>query len=82
MSKVKDIIQILIVVIIGILIPFVGSIIINFNMDITNVNNMIKIGSTFLWFLLIFGIELVIVYLYYQISNMISSKKFDELKPK
>ena len=51
-------------------------------MDITNVNNMIKIGSTFLWFLLIFGIELVIVYLYYQISNMISSKKFDELKPK
>jgi len=82
MGKTKDLIQILIVVIIGILIPFTLSIVINFNLDIKNINNLLKIFSTFGWFLLIFGIELLFVYFYYQITNKIASKKFEKYKPK
>jgi len=82
MGKTKDLIQILIIVIIGILIPFTFSIVINFNLDIKNINNLLKIFSTFGWFLLIFGIELLVVYFYYQITNKISSKKFEKYKPK
>lgn len=82
MEKTKDLIQILIIVIIGILIPFTLSIVINFNLDIKNINNLLKIFSTFGWFLLIFGIELLVVYFYYQITNRISSKKFEKYKPK
>jgi len=82
MGKTKDLIQILIVVIIGMLIPFTFSIVINFNLDIKNINNLLKIFSTFGWFLLIFGIELLVVYFYYQITNKIASKKFEKYKPK
>jgi hypothetical protein len=82
MSKRRDLIQILLIVIIGMFIPFLGSIIITFGLDITNLNNILKIGSTFGWFLLIFAIELGIVYLYYHITNKIASKKLDENKPK
>lgn len=82
MGKTKDLVQILIIVIIGILIPFTFSIVINFNLDIKNINNLFKIFSTFGWFLLIFGIELIVVYLYYQITNKISSEKFEKYKPK
>ena len=82
MGKNRDLIQILIIVIIGILIPFTISITINFNLDITNIDNLRKIGSTFLWFLLIFGIELIAVYLYFQITNKISTKKLENFKHK
>ena len=82
MGKTRDLIQVLLIVIIGIFIPFLGSIVINFNLDIIKMNNIVKIGFTFLWFLLIFGIELLAVYLYYQITNKIASKKIDKIKPK
>ena len=82
MGKTRDLIQILLVVIIGVLIPFFGSIIINFDMDITKIDNFMKIGSTFLWFLLIFGIELLAVYVYYQLTNKIASKKLNKFRPK
>ena len=82
MSKTRDLIQILIIVIIGMLIPFLGSIIITFGLDITKLDNLLKVGSTFGWFLIIFGIELSIVYLYYQITNKIAGKKLDKYKPK
>ena len=62
MGKSRDLIQILIIVIIGMLIPFLGSIIITFNFDITKLDNLLKVGSTFGWFLIIFGIELSINY--------------------
>ena len=49
--------MILAIVIIGMFIPFLGSIVITFGLDFTNVDNLMKIGSTFGWFLLIFAIE-------------------------
>ena len=82
MGKNKDLIQILIIIIIGMFIPFVGSIIITFGLDITNMNNLLKIGSTFIWFLIIFAIELVVVFFYYQITNKIAGKKMDKYKTK
>ena len=82
MGKTRDTIQILIIVIIGMFIPFLGSIIITFGLDITSMYNLLKIGSTFGWFLLIFAIELFVVYLYYCITNKIASKKIDKYKPK
>jgi uncharacterized membrane protein len=82
MGKNRDLVQILIIVIIGMFIPFLGSIVITFNLDITDTNNIVKIGSTFLWFLIIFVIELVIVYIYYTATNKIVNKKMDKYKPK
>jgi len=82
MGKTRDLIQILIIVIIGIFIPFFGSLILSFNIDITKTNNLMKIFSTFLWFLLLFGIELFAVYLYFQITSKIAGKKLDEYKNK
>ena len=63
-------------------IPFLGSIVITFGLDITNTNNLLKIGSTFVWFLIIFAVELVFVYAYYTITNKIVNKKMDKYKPK
>ncbi|MDH7507046.1 MAG: hypothetical protein QHH15_04580 [Candidatus Thermoplasmatota archaeon] len=82
MAKNKDLIQILSIVIVGMLIPFLGSIIITFNLDITDTSNILKIIFAFVYFLVFFGIELVIVFLYYQITNKIASKKIDKYKPK
>jgi hypothetical protein len=76
----KDLIQILTIVIIGMFIPFMGSILINFEVDPMQFDDFLKIGSTFGYFLLIFAFELAVVYLYFQISNKIASKKIDEMK--
>jgi len=82
MGKNRDLIQILALVIIGMFIPFLGSITITYGLDLTNVNNLLKIGSTFGYFLLIFAIELAIVFLYFTITNKIAGKKMDKHKPK
>jgi len=82
MGKNRDLIQILLLVIIGMFIPFLGSIIITFNLDISNFDNWLKIGSTFGYFLLIFGIELIVVFLYYKITNKTASKKLEKYKSK
>jgi len=82
MGKYRDITQILLIVIIGMLIPFLGSIILTFNLDITNTNNLLKIFFAFGYFLIFFGIELVIVILYFQITNKIAGKQIEKFKPK
>ena len=82
MGKTLDLIFILAIVIIAMFIPFIGSILITFGLDFTNIDNLQKIGSTFGWFLLIFGIELIVVFLYFQITGKISSKKIDKYKQK
>ncbi|KYK32248.1 MAG: hypothetical protein AYK22_01840 [Thermoplasmatales archaeon SG8-52-3] len=82
MGKNRDLIQILLIVIIGMFIPFLGSIVITFGLDITDTNNLLKIGSTFLWFLLIFAIELALVYVYFLMTNKVARKKMDKYKPK
>ena len=82
MGKNTDLASILLIVIIGMFIPFLGSIVITFDLDITNTDNLLKIGSTFFWFLIIFAIELAAVYIYYQLTNKFASKKMDKYKPK
>jgi hypothetical protein len=80
MGKNRDVVSILIIVIIGMFIPFLGSIAITFGLDLTKADNLLKISSTFGYFLLIFGIELIIVYIYYKTTNKIASKKLEKLK--
>jgi len=81
MGKNQDLAIILIIVIIGMFIPFFGSILIMNNLnnlDITTISSWLKIGKTFGWFLLIFGLELGVVYLYFTITNTLAQKKIDE----
>jgi len=75
MTKNRDLIQILALVIIGMFIPFLGSILISFGLDITKSDDLMKIGSTFGLFLLIFAIQLLIVFLYFIFTNKIANKK-------
>ena len=82
MSKTRDLIQILALVLIGMFIPFVGSIAITYGLDFTDIDNWLRIGSTFGYFLLIFAVELGLVILYFTFSNTIASKKLDKHKSK
>jgi len=76
MGKNRDLIFILSLVVVGMFIPFLGSMIINYGL------NLIKIGSTFGYFLLIFAIELGVVYLYFTISNRVANKNIEKYKKK
>ena len=82
MSKNIDVAKILTIVIIGMFIPLLGSLAIVYGMDLTNFDDVLKIGSTFGYFLLIFAIELVIVYIYYKLTNKIAEKKLEKIKQK
>jgi len=82
MGKNIDLIQILILVIVAMFIPFLISIIINYRLDLSNIGDLIKIFSTFGLFLLFFGIELIIVYLYFNITNLLAKKKMNNQKEK
>ena len=82
MSKNFDVAKILLIVIIGMFIPFLGSLTIVYGMDITNTDDVLKIGSTFGYFLLIFAIELIIVFVYYKLSNQMAEKKLEKIKKK
>jgi len=70
----RDLITILLLVIIGMFIPFLGSIVITFGLDFTNIDNLMKIGRSFAWFLLIFALELAVVIVYYKTINKIAGK--------
>jgi hypothetical protein len=74
MGKNRDLIYILTLVIIGMFIPFLGSITINYGFD------LYTIASTFGYFLLIFALELGFVYLYFTISNKRALKKIEKYK--
>lgn len=78
----RDLIIILLLVIIGMFIPFLGSIVINFGLDFTNIDNLMKIGRSFGWFLVFFAIELAMVIIYYKAINKIAGKKLEKYKPK
>ena len=82
MSKNKDLIQILIIVIAGMFIPFFLSVIINFGIDMSNINDLTKIVLTFSLFLIIFGIELIFVYIYFYLTNLYATKKMKNKKSK
>ena len=75
MGKNRDLIQVLLLVLIGMFIPFLCSITITYGLNIT------RVATTFGYFLLIFGGELAIVYLYFTISNKMASKNMKKYKP-
>ena len=79
MGKNRDLTQVLVLVIIGMFIPFLGSIMITYGLDLTKISDLMKIGSTFGYFLLIFAVELGIVFLYFTITNKIASKKIGKV---
>lgn len=60
-------------------IPFFGSIVINFGLDFKEPGDLIKIFSTFGWFLIIFAVELVVVFIYFQITSKNAEKKLKNL---
>ena len=76
MGKNRDLTLILSLVVVGMFIPFLGSMIINYGL------NLVKIVSTFGYFLLIFAIELGAVYLYFTISNQVANKNIEKYKKK
>ena len=78
MSKNRDLIQILLIITLGMFIPFLGSIIISFKLNPLYIEDLLKIVGTFGWFLLIFGIEFSIVYLYFWLTNIIAEKKLNQ----
>jgi len=80
MSKKGDLVQILTIIIIGMFIPFLGALVITFKLDITKLPNLLKIFSTFGYFLLIFAIELIVVYIYFRTTSNIANKKIKDFK--
>jgi hypothetical protein len=76
MGKSRDLIKVLLLILIGMFIPFLGSITLTYGFE------MKRIGVTFLYFLIIFGLELGFVYLYFSLSNMRATKKIEKYKPK
>jgi hypothetical protein len=80
MGKHRDLIQLLLIIIIGMFIPFFISIALMFNLDLTASHGWITILSTFGYFLLIFGVELGVVFLYFRLTNMIAEKRAEKKK--
>lgn len=72
MGKNRDLIQILLLIVIGMFIPFIGSIALHYGLNIQ------KIIITFGSFLLIFGLELVLVFLYFTITNKLANKRLQQ----
>jgi len=81
MGKNRDLAGILLLVVIGMFIPFFGSIVLTYGFDFSLLADWFKIGRTFFYFLLIFGVEMLGVFLYYNITSKIASKKIKEYKP-
>ena len=82
MGKNRDLIQILLLVVIGMFIPFLGSIALTYGFDVNNFDDLLKIGKTFGYFLIIFVFELGVVFLYFTITNKIADKKLQNNKPR
>lgn len=76
MGKNRDVIQILLIVLLAMFIPFLLSLSFTYGFNVT------KIISTFGIFLLIFGIELASVYIYFVLNTKIYAGRIDKYKPK
>ncbi|DAC72348.1 MAG TPA: hypothetical protein DSN98_05655 [Thermoplasmata archaeon] len=76
MGKKRDLLSVLLLILLGMFIPFLGSIALSYGF----VPKTIVI--TFLYFLVIFGFELAFVYLYFTLSGKRANKKMEQYKPK
>ncbi len=81
MGNNTDVVKILIIVIIGMLIPFIGSVALAFGINLFTLHGWVSIILTFLFFLVFFGIELGVVYIYYNLTNRAAQRFFDETSP-
>ena len=76
MGKNVDVVKVLLLVLIGMFIPFLGSVTLSYGLAPG------KIAVTFLYFLVIFGLELGAVYLYFLLGGRRASEKMEQYKPK
>jgi hypothetical protein len=76
MGKKKDLMKVLLLILVGMFIPFFGSITLSYGFLPQ------RIVTTFLFFLVIFGFELGFVYLYFTLSGLRANKKMEQYKPK
>jgi hypothetical protein len=68
--------MVLLLILIGMFIPFLGSITLTYGFEVK------KIGITFVYFLVIFGLELGVVFLYFSLSGKRANKQMEKYKPK
>ena len=73
MGKKRDLIQVILLILIGMFIPFLGSVILSYGFEIK------KISFAFFYFLIIFAFELGVVYLYFTIINKLANKKREKI---
>lgn len=76
MGRNKDLAKILLLVLVGMFIPFLGSLSFVYGFHLS------QIGTTFGVFLLIFGCELVFVYLYFSVGNWYAHKQMTKMSSK
>jgi low temperature requirement protein LtrA len=76
MGKNRDLLKVIILILLGMFIPFLGSITFTYGFEIRT------IVVTFLYFLVIFGLELGVVYLYFTFSGRRANKKMQQYRPK
>jgi hypothetical protein len=76
MGKNRDLLTVLLLILIGRFIPFLGSITLSYGFAVQ------KILVTFLYFLVFFGCELGVVYIYFTFSGRRANKKIEQYKPK
>lgn len=76
MGKNRDLLKVLLLILIGMFIPFFGSIALSYGFLPA------KILVAFLYFLVIFSCELGCVYLYFSLSGRQINRKIEQYKPK
>jgi len=76
MGKNRDLLKVLLLILIGMFIPFLGSITLSYGFEPKT------ILVTFLYFLVFFGLELGFVYLYYTLSGRKANKKMEKYRPR
>jgi len=76
MGKHRDLLKVLLLILVGMFIPFLGSIALSYGFVPQ------KILVTFLYFLVIFGLELGGVYLFFTLNGRQANKKMEQYKPK
>ena len=79
MGKKTDLAVVLSIVLLGMLIPFIGSIVFTFGVNITCFCGWKTVLTAFGYFILIFAVELLFVFSYFSITNKYYKKKLDKL---
>ncbi len=75
MGKNKDLFKIIMLILCGMLFPFIGSLSIIYGIE------PVRLGSAFIVFLVLFGIELVVVFFYFYVGSRRAEKHIQQLNP-